>query len=98
MAGHTKMFYPLCLFIFFSKSFAPRSARWLFTHGRSEEGKEVIRQIAKRNRRPEPNFENLNKILKEEEEKERANSMYTYLSLFKFPSTRKTTLLLSFCW
>ena len=79
-------------------SFTPRSARWLFTHGKIEEAKETIKKFAKRNKRAEPDFDDLDNIIKDEQEKDKASSSYNYLSLLKYSSTRKSTLLLSFCW
>ena len=42
----------------------PPSIRWLFTHGSYDEGKAVVKRIAKRNHLPEPNISLLEGAIK----------------------------------
>ena len=86
------------MLLVFSLSFTPRSPRWLFTHGRIDEGKEVIKYLAKKNKRPEPNFEDLNEIIEAEKEKEKSNKSFSYITLFTSPLIRKKLFLLGFTW
>uniref|UniRef100_A0A7M5VAN5 Major facilitator superfamily (MFS) profile domain-containing protein n=1 Tax=Clytia hemisphaerica TaxID=252671 RepID=A0A7M5VAN5_9CNID len=78
--------------------FTPRSPRWLFTNGKAEQGKEALVKLAKQNKNETPDFVLLEKLIDEETRKEKQSGSYTYMSLFKFSSTRKKTLLLSYVW
>ena len=79
-------------------SFIPRSPRWLFTHGKNEQGKQALVKLAKQNKAGQPNFTLLEKVIEEENAIESSRKSYTYLSLIKFRSTRKKTFLFSYVW
>lgn len=83
----------------FLTRFVPESIRWLFSQGKIEEGKELLKKLARRNRLPEPDLSKLDVILEKEisEEKNRALK-YNYVTLFKYKITRWRCPLFGFLW
>ena len=76
----------------------PPSIRWLFTQGRFQEGKAVIRKIAKRNGLTEPDLALVERTIQQMNEENKNAVKYTYLSLFKHRSTRIISLQLGYIW
>jgi len=76
--------------------FSPPSIRWLLVNRRFEEGKDVLIKLAKRNKRPVPDLSSLEKKITEELNK--PTQKYSYMSLFRFASTRWVSLILGFMW
>ena len=76
----------------------PPSIRWLFTQGRFKEGKAVVRKIVKRNDLTEPDLALMERTIQQMNEENKNAVKYTYLSLFKHPSTRIISLQLGYIW
>ena len=56
-------------------------------HGHTEKAKEVIKTLARRNGRPEPDLSSLERVIEEDIKKNEANKTYTYIDLFKHRKT-----------
>ena len=76
----------------------PPSIRWLFTQRRFQEGKAVVRKIAKRNGLTEPVLALMERTIQQMNEENKNAVKYTYLSLFKHRSTRIISLQLGYIW
>jgi len=79
-------------------AFLPESVRWLFGNGKFKEGKQVLRQLAKRNGMPEPDLSLLDEIMREQMKEEKLIKRYTYFTLLREESTRKKIPLFAFMW
>ena len=78
--------------------FMPPSIRWLFTHGRYDEGKAVVKRIAKTNRLPEPDINLLEGAIKKMNAEIKSEVKTSYLTLLTHRSTRVISLLLAYMW
>ncbi|XP_057316970.1 solute carrier family 22 member 7-like isoform X4 [Hydractinia symbiolongicarpus] len=80
-------------------SFSPESIRWLFIKGKNEKAKSILKKLAARNKRPDPDFKEIDKVL-EEKTKTNENSLiqYNYLTVLLKDATRKKALLFAFMW
>ena len=90
-----KVFFPVMKNVF---RFMPPSIRWLFTHGRYDEGKAVVKRIAKRNRLPEPDINLLEGAIKKMNAEIKSEVKTSYLTLLTHRSTRVISLLLTYMW
>ncbi|CAH1796783.1 unnamed protein product [Owenia fusiformis] len=77
--------------------FVPESARWLIQKGRLEEARQIIRHIAKYNNKPVPDLTFLEQYV-EEKEKKQTREEYSYIDLFRSPTTTKCTLIICYAW
>ncbi|RVE76617.1 hypothetical protein OJAV_G00010430 [Oryzias javanicus] len=76
----------------------PESARWLLTHGRTEEAKKYLIQCAKMNGRKEDTTKLHTETLAKITVLEVAEKKHTYLDLVKTPQLRKITLCSGSFW
>ena len=83
---------------YFYCSFISESTRWLLTHGKYEEIRIILKKLAKRNGRKEPDLTILDEVIANELAIRQKQKKYTYLSLLKFRSTRLKIPLFSFMW
>jgi len=72
--------------------FLPESARWLFIKGRQEEAIEVLKRMARWNRRDEPKIDSLD--ISENTDPQ----TYTYITLFRNRSTRYPIIVCCMMW
>ena len=79
-------------------SWNPNSVRWLLVHGRYEEGKQILRQMAKRNKMKEPDLVMLEAVVEKEQEEQARNKNYTYLELLKHKDLQLKTFIFGFAW
>ncbi|KAH9509240.1 hypothetical protein Btru_046571 [Bulinus truncatus] len=79
-------------------SFVPESLRWLTVQGRVEEAEDVVKYIARLNRKPVP--KDCADILKgiAEKESKSTTKRYTYFHLYKGWHLFKTSIILQFLW
>ncbi|KAM3929224.1 solute carrier family 22 member 13-like [Leptodactylus fuscus] len=70
----------------------PESPRWLLTKGKNEKAKKLLQKAASFNR------QNIPEELLTELQEEKQTKSGTMLDLFKIPSLRKVTLVMSFVW
>ena len=85
------------MFVLFC-SFVPESVRWLISHGRMDEGKTILKKLAKRNGMPEPDFSKLDVIFEKEIDEKNRALKYNYLTLFKYKISRWRVPLFGFLW
>ena len=83
---------------YFNYSFISESTRWLLTHGKYEEIRIILKKLAKRNGREEPDLTILDQVIANELAIRQKQKKHTYLSLLKFKSTRLKIPLFSFMW
>ncbi|KAH9509237.1 hypothetical protein Btru_046564 [Bulinus truncatus] len=78
--------------------FVPESLRWLTVQGRVREAEEVVKYVARINRRPVP--KDCVQVLQEiaENESKSATKRYTYIHLYKGWRLFKTSIILQFLW
>ena len=86
------------LYTIFSHRFCPESVRWLFVHGRMEEGKNILRSMAKRNKMRSPDLSVVDDIITKSIEDEKQKPAYNYITLFKYKYTRWRILVFAFIW
>ncbi|KAM8881616.1 solute carrier family 22 member 13-like [Synchiropus picturatus] len=89
---HLVLFSPLVLVLGIFHWVLPESARWLLTQGRKEEAIRMIRWAAKVNGRAAPDH------LLEKLEDEGTAKKGTMIDIFRIPSLRKCTFIMSFMW
>ncbi|KAG8573294.1 hypothetical protein GDO81_012345 [Engystomops pustulosus] len=77
--------------LFFYIWLLPESPRWLLTKGKNEKAKKILQKAASINRHNLP--EEL--LIQSQEEKQKSGTM---LDLFRIPSLRKVTIVMSFVW
>ncbi|XP_057300027.1 solute carrier family 22 member 7-like isoform X1 [Hydractinia symbiolongicarpus] len=79
--------------------YSPESLRWLFIHGKKEEGIKSLRKIAKANRRPEPDIMSTKKLLEESFKPDKSSAAkYSYFVLLKRVTTRYKIIIFSYMW
>ena len=83
---------------YFNYSFISESTRWLLTHGKYEEIRIILKKLAKRNGREEPDLTILDQVIANELAIRQKQKKHTYLSLLKFKLTRLKIPLFSFMW
>ncbi|XP_013105063.2 carcinine transporter [Stomoxys calcitrans] len=90
---------PLILVIF-TPWLVPESARWLVSQGKIDKSIEILKKLAKSNRRDvsEQTFQNFRESCLKLQQEEEQNSSYSILDLFKTPRLRRTTIILVFVW
>ena len=71
---------------------------WLFTHGCYDEGKAVVKRIAKRNHLPEPDINLLEGATKKQNAETESEVKTSYLTLLTHRSARVISLLLAYMW
>ncbi|XP_055878768.1 solute carrier family 22 member 7-like [Biomphalaria glabrata] len=78
--------------------FVPESLRWLTVQGRIEEAEDVVKHIARLNKKPVP--KDCVDILKgiADRESQSASKRYTYIHLYKDWNLLKTSVILQFLW
>jgi len=78
----------------------PESCRWLMTKGREEKLLQILRRIAKMNKRELPeNFDkDVRSICKKQLEINSSKPSHTYADLFRHPNMRKITILGIILW
>lgn len=79
--------------------FSPESVRWYLTHNKVRTGKKVLRRIARRNGKPEPDMDAIDKILSKNLLSTKESMLkYNYVSLIRNRSTRYKAFILHFMW
>lgn len=102
--GECKFFRPteinnIEIIIRFHFSFSPESVRWYLTHNKVRTGKKVLRRIARRNGKPEPDMDAIDKILSKNLLSTKESMLkYNYVSLIRNRSTRYKAFILHFMW
>ena len=75
-------------------SFIPESARWLLTKGRFQEGEEVLRKLARWNRKDSPESEKLVQAINKQD----VAKKHTYISMLKMKDFRFKNVAVPFTW
>ena len=83
-----------CIFVSFVFSFIPESARWLLTKGRHEEANEVLKKLARWNKRDLPEAEKLVQAI----DRQGVAKKYTYFSMLKMKDFRYKNFAVPFTW
>ncbi|OWF39252.1 organic cation transporter-like protein [Mizuhopecten yessoensis] len=83
-----------CVFMWW---FLPESFRYLVTHNRLDEAKEVVCKIARINGKPEPDMSKMSYLVKVDLKVD-AERRYTIWDVAKSPQLRKYTCLLGIAW
>ena len=90
---HNTVFFTLLKNIF---RFMPPSIRWLFTHGRYDEAKAIVKRISGRNHLPEPDINLLEGAIKKMNAETKSEVKTSHLTLLTYRSTRVISLLLAY--
>ncbi|RUS83434.1 hypothetical protein EGW08_008806 [Elysia chlorotica] len=80
--------------------YIPESVRWLTVQGRTEEAYDVIKKMARANRKPVPHYAKgmLERIAELERETQGNGRNYSYLDIFSSKSMCRLTLIFAFHW
>ncbi|XP_013421062.1 organic cation transporter protein [Lingula anatina] len=78
--------------------FLPESPRWLLSKGRFGEVSEIVKRIAKRNKKPQPDMAKFIMEYKIESSKVEQGVKYGFWDLFRTPTLTKQTLIFTTTW
>ncbi|XP_075168893.1 carcinine transporter-like [Haematobia irritans] len=90
---------PLVLVIF-TPWLVPESARWLVSQGKIDKSIDILKKLAKGNRREvsEQTFETFRESCLKLQQEEEQNSSYSIMDMFRTPRMRRTTIILVIVW